>query len=120
MELPTEFYTSRATARARPGADRRAVPLSPRSRMSRFFKAVKAGVRGALSLSGPSRFRAAGLPLTCQHCQTDTFRRRDAQLNTAGASAMDLDWLNRTGTALVCTNCGLIHWFIKDPERVEE
>ena len=88
--------------------------------MSKFFKAVKAGVRGALSANDPSRFRAAGLFLACQHCKADRFQSREAQLNTAGASAAGLDWFNRSGHALVCTNCSLIHWFVEKPERVEE
>ena len=87
--------------------------------MNKFFKAVKAGVRGALSASGPSRFRAAGLPVSCQHCKADTFQRREAQLNTAMLSAMDMDWMNRSGSALVCTNCGLIRWFLKEPQQVD-
>lgn len=87
--------------------------------MSKFFNAVKAGVQGALSATDPARFRAAALAVTCQHCKSDTFQKREAQLNTAGASAVGLDWLNRSGAALACTNCGLVHWFLKEPERVE-
>ena len=29
---------------------------------------------------------------------------------------MNLDWLNKSGTALVCENCGLI--FAKTPEQL--
>ena len=88
--------------------------------MSRFFDAVKAGVRGAMSTTGPGRYTAAGLPVSCQHCKADVFERREAQLNTAGMTFLDLDWMNQSGTALVCINCGLITWFAKDPDRVIE
>lgn len=88
--------------------------------MSKFLNALKAGVRGAMTATGPARYQAAGLPLSCQHCKAGTFQKRDAQLNTSAASAVDLDWLNRSGAALACANCGLIHWFLKEPERVEE
>ena len=87
--------------------------------MGRFFRAVKAGVRGAATVGDPARFQAAGIALRCQHCRGDVFKRRSALLNTSLMSAMDLDWLNRSGAALVCVNCGLIHWFLKEPERVE-
>lgn len=87
--------------------------------MGRFFRAVKAGVLGAASAGDPARFQAAGIALSCQHCRGDTFQRREAQLNTTMMSAMDLDWMNRSGAALVCVNCGLIHWFLKEPVRVE-
>lgn len=88
--------------------------------MNKFLRAVKAGVHGAMSAMGPGRYQAAGLPLSCQHCRAEVFERREAQLNTAGMSFLDLDWMNRSGTALICTNCGLIHWFGKEPERVDE
>lgn len=87
--------------------------------MSNFLDAVKAGVRGAMSYTGPARFQAAGIAVVCTHCRGEEFERREAQLNTAGMTFLDLDWMNRSGTALVCTNCGLIQWFGKTPDRVE-
>ena len=87
--------------------------------MNRFFKAMKAGVQGAMSAMGPGQFAAGGVMVRCTHCQETEFERREAQLNTAGMTFLDLDWMNRGGTALVCTNCGLIQWFGKDPERLE-
>jgi hypothetical protein len=88
--------------------------------MSRFFDAVKAGVHGAMSAMGPGRFMAAGLPVSCHHCKADLFEKREAQLNTAGMTLLDLDWMNPSGTALVCVNCGLITWFAKEPDRMDE
>ena len=88
--------------------------------MSRFFDAVKAGVQGAMSTFGPGRFAAAGKAIGCGHCGQTEFVKREAQLNTAGMTFLDLDWMNRAGTALVCTNCGLIQWFAKEPERIDD
>jgi uncharacterized protein len=85
----------------------------------RFFRAVKAGVRGALNSAAPGRFRAVGKPVSCSHCGGDTFDSREAQLNTAGMSAVGLDWANPSGTALVCVRCGLIQWFARKPEAIE-
>lgn len=88
--------------------------------MGRFFNAVKAGVRGAMSQMGPGRFRAAGRPITCQHCGDTRFQRHEAQLNSAGSSAVGVDWADRSGVALACVTCGLIQWFARDPERVSD
>lgn len=88
--------------------------------MSNFFNAVKAGVRGAMSTTGPGRFVAGGIPVACTHCRGEEFEQREAQLNTAGMTFLNLDWMNRTGTALICTRCGLIQWFGKTPDRVYE
>lgn len=88
--------------------------------MSRFFEAVRAGVRGAMSAMGPGRFSAGGVVVACTHCKQNEFEKREAQLNTAGMTFLDLDWMNRSGTALVCTNCGLIQWFAIEPERLDE
>lgn len=87
--------------------------------MRKFFKAVEAGVRGAAGSMKPGRFAAAGIQLSCTHCKHAEFERREAQLNTAGMSFLDLDWMNRSGTALVCTNCGLAHWLAIDPVRLD-
>lgn len=86
--------------------------------MGKFFDAVKAGVRGAMSEMGPGQFRAAGRPIACPHCGADRFQKREAQFNTAGASAAGLDWLNASGVALVCESCSLVQWFARGPERV--
>ena len=86
--------------------------------VSRFFEAVKAGVRGAMGELGPGRFQAAGRGIACGHCGADTFQKREAQFNTAGATLAGLDWMNQSGSALVCVNCGLVQWFAKEPERV--
>ena len=87
--------------------------------MNRLFKAVKAGVAGAMSAFGPGSYSAAGVAIACSHCGASEFERREAQLNTAGLTFLGLDWMNRGGTALVCVNCGLIQWFAKEPERLD-
>ena len=86
--------------------------------MDRFIKAVKAGVEGAMEALGPGQYAAAGKPIHCGHCGASEFERREAQLNTAGMTFLDLDWMNRGGTALVCVDCGLIQWFAKEPDRL--
>jgi hypothetical protein len=50
--------------------------------------------------------------LVCQICGYGGFWKRDAQLNTAGMSFMNLDWLNRTARCYVCARCGYVHWFL--------
>jgi hypothetical protein len=73
-----------------------------------------------MSAMGPGRFIAGGSTVSCTHCKQNEFEKREAQLNTAGMTFLDLDWMNRSGTALVCTNCGLIQWFAIEPERLDE
>lgn len=88
--------------------------------MRNLFRAVKAGVRGVISATGPGRFVAADRSVTCGHCGCDVFERHEAQLNSAGMTLLSLDWLNKSGIALVCTNCGLIRWFARAPDRVDD
>jgi hypothetical protein len=82
--------------------------------MSRFFDAVKAGVRGAMDAMGPGRFQAAGKVVACSHCGGERFDRREARFGEMGRP----DWLEASGVALVCTGCGLVQWFAREPERV--
>ena len=49
--------------------------------------------------------------LVCQVCGHDYFWQRSVQLNTALATFLDLDWLNRSASCLTCVRCGYIHWF---------
>lgn len=62
--------------------------------------------------SEPVSVEIQGQPLKCLVCTHDQFNRREAQLNTSGASFFNLDWLNRSGVCYVCARCGYIHWFL--------
>ncbi|WP_242833119.1 hypothetical protein [Desulfosporosinus acidiphilus] len=39
-------------------------------------------------------------------------------MNTAGATFLNLDWLNKSATILICTKCGYIQWFAESPEKL--
>lgn len=86
--------------------------------MKKLGRALKAGLKGFTGSFGPGRYQAAGKPVRCAHCQGELFQPNEAQLNTSGASLVGMDWANRSGTALECTECGLIQWFGKAPERL--
>ena len=63
---------------------------------------------------GPERYTAAGMLVTCSHCGGERFKKREAQLNTALMSAMDLDCFNESAVALICEDCGHLEWFINE------
>ena len=86
--------------------------------MKNLGRALKAGVKGFAGSFGPGRFQAGGIQVRCTHCKGETFEQREALLNTTGATLVNLDWLNKSGTALVCESCGLIQWFGKKPESL--
>ena len=87
--------------------------------MGNFFQAVRAGVRGFKSALGPGRFSAAGKVIRCTHCGGEEFSQTEALMNSTAFTLVDLDWLDRSGTALVCTSCTLIQWFGKAPTRLD-
>lgn len=60
----------------------------------------------------PLSIEIRGKPLKCLVCGHDEFHTRDAQLNTAGMSFLNLDWINPTGRCYICARCGYIHWFL--------
>lgn len=41
-------------------------------------------------------------------------------MNTKGMTFFRMDWANEEATALVCTTCSHIAWFMKKPSRIEE
>lgn len=64
--------------------------------------------------SGPcdGGFEIAGASVVCSHCGGREFDERSAQLNTAGASFLGLDWANASARVLVCQSCGHLEWFL--------
>jgi hypothetical protein len=86
--------------------------------MARFFTAVKRGVQAMGEAPTGEAYTVAGKAVICQHCGHDRFVEGRAQLNTAGMSFMNLDWINRSAATLACTDCGRIEWFLSDPEEV--
>jgi len=86
--------------------------------MAGIGKALKDGLRAAMEGADGHGYEAAGRPVRCSHCGGATFRAREALLNTTGLTALNMDWANTSGTALVCDRCTLIHWFVRAPERV--
>ena len=83
-----------------------------------FFETVRASFRGSAKTGEPQAYTAGGRKVVCQHCGNDRFTRREAMLNTRIATFFELDWVNRSGIALVCSNCTLIQWFGEAPEPV--
>jgi hypothetical protein len=93
--------------------------------MSKLSDTVEYGVRVARAepTAFPRRpvgeqFLVAGRPVTCAHCAGERFDARQALLNTALLTALQLDWLDRSATALVCTGCTQIVFFAERPEAV--
>jgi len=59
----------------------------------------------------PREYSLAGKSIICPHCQSAQFIASKAQLNTALATLIELDFLNESATILTCTSCGQIQWF---------
>jgi hypothetical protein len=62
------------------------------------------------------RFASAEHAITCPHCGGERFDAREALLNSTVLTALSLDWLDRSATALVCTTCTHIIWFASRPD----
>jgi predicted nucleic-acid-binding Zn-ribbon protein len=67
---------------------------------------------GLFKRQQPESVEIYGRELHCQICGHDKFLKREAQLNTALASFLDLDWTNKSAVCVVCGQCGYIHWFL--------
>lgn len=60
----------------------------------------------------PNRVHVGTKQLTCPFCEHDQFFQREIRLNTAGMSALGLDWLNQAAEGLVCAECGRVEMFM--------
>ncbi len=86
--------------------------------VNKTIRGLKAGIKGFIRGLGPGHYEAGGRQVVCPHCGAKTFAEHEALLNTTGATFAKLDWLNKSGTALICENCGLIQWFGMRPESI--
>lgn len=64
------------------------------------------------------QYSLEGKSVLCPHCNGAQFKAGEAQLNTAFATLLNLDWTNKSTTILICASCGQIQWFEKQPLRV--
>ncbi len=62
----------------------------------------------------PKNILVKGKQLKCRICDNTTFYKREAQLNTAAMSLLDLDWANKSATCYVCSSCTHIEWFLEN------
>lgn len=85
--------------------------------MKNLGRALKAGAKAFSKNFEPARYSAAGIRVACTHCKGELFREQEALLNKTSSTFLDLDWLDKSGTALICEKCGLIQWYAKKPER---
>ena len=86
--------------------------------VKKIVRALKAGAEGFTKSFEPARYQAAGIPVRCTHCKGETFQAQEALLNTTGATFAHLNWIDKSGTALICETCGLIQWYAKKPDRL--
>jgi hypothetical protein len=87
--------------------------------MSLFSRLGRATRSAAKAFDG-ARYRIAGKNVRCLFCAQERFKRGEGQLNTAGASLLNLDWLNPSADVLVCTACSHIMWFAERTERLDD
>lgn len=66
---------------------------------------------GNIRNNKPQNVAIKGHELQCPVCANREFWQGEAQLNTAVASLLNLDWTNRSATYFVCSNCTHITWF---------
>jgi hypothetical protein len=87
--------------------------------VSRFSKALKAGLRAMQEDLGPKSYAAAGRQIRCGHCGGTRFRSRDLILDGRGASFFGLEWFSDGAVVLICGDCTAIQWFAGRPQQLE-
>jgi len=65
-----------------------------------------------LEKAEPQPLQILGNPMRCEICDHDRFYQREGMINTAGMTFLELDWLNRSATCVICSRCGYVHWFL--------
>lgn len=117
LTLDASENTPEVIAIATAEASRRGLPID-----EAFIPSVeneRALAAEAVGVTESRRFEAGGAPIVCAQCRNDGFEAREILFNTRGLTFMNLDWLNRTVTALVCAKCGHIQLFAVTPTALD-
>ena len=77
--------------------------------MSKLSQAAQSAAKAAKDAFGPGKFKAGGSDLECPHCTNSVFEHTGQLGGPMNSFA---------STMLTCSNCGLVQWFAKTPERV--
>lgn len=85
--------------------------------MKNLGRALKAGAKAFGKIFEPARYSAAGIRVACLHCKGELFQEQEAMLNKTSSTFFGMDWADKSGTALICEQCGLIQWYAKKPLR---
>ena len=83
--------------------------------MTRFFDALKAGVKGFKEANEPTEYSVAGKRVHCPHCGGSEFAPSSAMLNSRGRTAFGADWIDPSASILICAECGRIEWYAQKP-----
>lgn len=60
----------------------------------------------------PQAIEVSGRQLRCPICSNTLFWTRQAQLNTAVATFFNMDWVNKSASCFICSDCTHISWFL--------
>ena len=59
-------------------------------------------------------------PVVCPTCNSTCFHKRKVLLNTRGFTFLDMGFLNKRASALLCQKCGRYIWFHKGIGKLEK
>lgn len=60
------------------------------------------------------------IPLTCSHCQSTKFQKREGILVTSWVALFRFEFWNQSAACYSCMKCGHIEWFVRPKDRVVE
>ena len=83
-----------------------------------FLSKLGNGFRGAIAAVNSDEYLINGTKIKCIHCGHTHFEVGFAQLNTAGMTALNLDWANSSASVVTCKNCSFIMWFASNPKKI--
>ncbi len=62
-------------------------------------------------------YEVAGSNIACPYCGGDLFEKSAVQIREAELASDELDWVDGTAYALVCSTCGHLELFLKEPKK---
>ncbi|HBQ25863.1 MAG TPA: hypothetical protein DD791_05680 [Syntrophomonas sp.] len=66
----------------------------------------------------PNHYQVAGINVICPHCQNQKFYESRIQYNIQETAFAEKEYTVRMATALTCSRCSMVVYFINKPNKI--
>jgi predicted nucleic-acid-binding Zn-ribbon protein len=85
------------------------------AKIKNLTRGLKAAAKALVAAPPPAPVTIARRALVCPHCEGTRFVTTKVSLNTRGSSFLNVEWLDKEASVMICASCTRMEWFY-DPD----